>query len=211
MPSVCGCREPTSYIHRYFHQDKYHGDSSVPSVCDCRGLTNQFHKHFHHNKLHGDGSVAAVCNSMDRQVIYRDTSTIISTLDVISSSVLQSVDKRTTFTNTSNIFLDRRATYTDTSTRISSMEIALFLQSVAIVDRQATFTDTSTRISSMEVALCLRLVGPGRHRLKAQNYFHATYLSGTICKSVLLVHDSHRLKAQSYLHATYGSMAAVCD
>ena len=36
---------------------------------------------------------------------------------------------------------------------ISSMEIALCLQSVAVVDRQATFTDTSTDISSMEVAL----------------------------------------------------------
>ena len=32
------------------------------------------------------------------------------------------------------------------------------LQSVAVVDRQATFTDTSTRISSMEIALCLQSV-----------------------------------------------------
>ena len=43
----------------------------------------------------------------------------------------------------------------DTSTRISSMEIALYLQSVVVMDRQATFTDTSTEISSMEIALCL--------------------------------------------------------
>ena len=44
------------------------------------------------------------------------------------------------------------------ATRISSIEIALCLQSVAVVDRQATFTDTSTEISSMEVALCLQSV-----------------------------------------------------
>ena len=54
--------------------------------------------------------------------------------------------------------MDRQTTYTDTSTRISSMEIALCLQSVAVVNRQATFTDTSTRISSMEIALYLQSV-----------------------------------------------------
>ena len=54
--------------------------------------------------------------------------------------------------------MDRQATFTDTATWISSMEIALFLQSVAVVDRQATFTDTSTRIDSMEIALCLQSV-----------------------------------------------------
>ena len=43
-------------------------------------------------------------------------------------------------------------TFTDTATEISNMEIALCLQSVAVVDRQATFTDTSTRTSSMEIA-----------------------------------------------------------
>ena len=47
MPSVCGCRGPTNHIHRYFHQDKWHGDSSVPSVCDCCGLTSHFHKYLH--------------------------------------------------------------------------------------------------------------------------------------------------------------------
>ena len=31
----------------------------------------------------------------------------------------------------------------------------------------------------------------------------ADYLSGSICKSGLSVHNSHRLKAQCYLHATY--------
>ena len=45
-----------------------------------------------------------------------------------------------------------------TSTRISSMEVALYLQSVAFVDRQGTIIDTSTDISSMEVALCLQSV-----------------------------------------------------
>ena len=34
---------------------------------------------------------------------------------------------------------------------------------------------------------------------------HATYLSGSICKSGLSVHNSHRLKAQSYLNTTYSS------
>ena len=43
------------------------------------------------------------------------------------------------------IFLDL---HTDTSTRISSMEVTLCFQSVAVMDLQATFTDTSTRISS---------------------------------------------------------------
>ena len=56
------------------------------------------------------------------------------------------------------ILVDRQATYTDTSTRISSIKIALCLQSIAVVDRQATFTDTSTKISSMDVALCLQSV-----------------------------------------------------
>ena len=56
------------------------------------------------------------------------------------------------------ICVDQQATYTDTSTGISSIEIALCLQSVAIVDRQATFTDTFTKISSMEVTLCLQSV-----------------------------------------------------
>ena len=54
--------------------------------------------------------------------------------------------------------VNRQATFTDTSTKISSMEVALCLQSVADVDRQAIFTDTSTRISSVEIALCLRTV-----------------------------------------------------
>ena len=40
--------------------------------------------------------------------------------------------------------VDPQATFTDTSTDISSIEVALCLQSVAVVDRQATFTDTST-------------------------------------------------------------------
>ena len=52
----------------------------------------------------------------------------------------------------------RQATYTDTSTKISSLEVTLFLQSVAVVNRQATFTDTSTRISIMEIALYLQSV-----------------------------------------------------
>ena len=39
-----------------------------------------------------------------------------------------------------------------------SVEVALWLQYVAVVDRQATFTDTSTRISKMEVALWLPLL-----------------------------------------------------
>ena len=47
------------------------------------------------------------------------------------------------------------------------------------------------------------------HRLKAQSYLHATYLSGSICVSGLSFHDSHRLKAQSYLHATY-SDGSIC-
>ena len=38
------------------------------------------------------------------------------------------------------------------------MEIALCLQSVAVVDQQATFTDTSTEITSMKLALCLHSV-----------------------------------------------------
>ena len=90
--------------------------------------------------------------------------------------------------------------------------MALGLQSVTVVDRQATFTGTSTRISSMEVALCLQSVavvdrGKGRiisqwkylyksglsvhnsHRLKAQCYLHATYSGGSICVSVLLVQE----------------------
>ena len=50
---------------------------------------------------------------------------------------------------------DTHGTFTDTSTKISSMEVAQWLQSVDIVDRQATFTDT---ISSMVIALCLQSV-----------------------------------------------------
>ena len=38
------------------------------------------------------------------------------------------------------------------------MEIALCLQSVDVVNRQATLTDTSTGISSMEIALWLQSV-----------------------------------------------------
>ena len=44
--------------------------------------------------------------------------------------------------------VDRQATYTDTSTRVSSMEVILCLQSVAVVDRKATFKDTSTSSDS---------------------------------------------------------------
>ena len=51
-----------------------------------------------------------------------------------------------------------QATFTDTSNRTSSMEVALLLQSPAVVDRQATFTDTSTRIGSMVIAVCLQFV-----------------------------------------------------
>ena len=54
--------------------------------------------------------------------------------------------------------VDQQATYIDTSFGISSMDVALCLQSVAVVDRQAAFTDTSTRISNMEIALCLQSV-----------------------------------------------------
>ena len=57
-----------------------------------------------------------------------------------------------------NVHVDRQATYTDTSTRIISMEVALCLQSVNVVDRQAAFTGTSTRISSMVMALWLQSV-----------------------------------------------------
>ena len=53
--------------------------------------------------------------------------------------------------------VDRQATFTGTFTKISSMEMALWLQSV-FLDRQATYTDTSTKISSMEIALCLQYV-----------------------------------------------------
>ena len=54
--------------------------------------------------------------------------------------------------------MDRQATYADTSTKISSLEVTLFLQSVVVVDRQATFTDTFIGISSMEIGLCLQSV-----------------------------------------------------
>ena len=47
---------------------------------------------------------------------------------------------------------------TDTSIKISSMEVALCLQSVPVVDRQATFIDTSTRISSMEIVTSMLLI-----------------------------------------------------
>ena len=40
------------------------------------------------------------------------------------------------------------------------MELALWLQSVDVVDRKATFTDTSTRISTMDVALWLQSLAP---------------------------------------------------
>ena len=50
----------------------------------------------------------------------------------------------------------RIATFTDTSIRISSLVIALWLQSVAVMDRQDTFTDIYTRISSMVITLCLK-------------------------------------------------------
>ena len=46
----------------------------------------------------------------------------------------------------------------DTLTGISSMVIALWLQSIKVVDLQAFFTDTSTRVSSMVIALCLQSV-----------------------------------------------------
>ena len=62
----------------------------MPSVCGCRGPTSYLYRHFHQNK--------------------------------------------------------------------SNMEIALWLQSVAVMDQQAIFTETSTEISSMEVALCLQSV-----------------------------------------------------
>ena len=81
-------------------------------------------------------SVAVV----DRQATFTDTSTEIRSMKVPSLCGCHG----------------RQATFTDTATWISSMEIALFLQSVAVVDRQATFTDTSIRISSMEIALCLQ-------------------------------------------------------
>ena len=42
----------------------------------------------------------------------------------------------------------RQAPFTDHFARISSMEVTLCLQSVAVMDLQATLTDTSTRISS---------------------------------------------------------------
>ena len=55
---------------------------------------------------------------------------------------------------------------------ISSVEIALRLQSVAVVDRQATFTDTFTEISSMEVALCLQSVAAVCVFSHFHRYFH---------------------------------------
>ena len=95
--------------------------------------------------------------------------------------------------------MDRQATYTDTSTRISSMGVTLCLQSVAVMDLQATFTNTSTRISSSVPSVC-GCRGQGQR---------VDYLSGSICKSGLSVHNSHRLKAQCYLHATY-SGGSIC-
>ena len=79
---------------------------------------------------------------------------------------MSAVDQQATFTDTSTrissmeislklqalAVVDRQATFI---TRISSMVIALWLQSVAIVDCQATFTDASTKISSMDIALWL--------------------------------------------------------
>ena len=50
--------------------------------------------------------------------------------------------------------VDRRATFTDTSTRISSMEVALWLQSVAVVDRRATFTDC-VQLYSLDIAVVI--------------------------------------------------------
>ena len=52
---VCGCSGLTSHIHRYFHQNKQHGGSSVATVSGCRGLTSYFHRYFH-----GDSSVPTV-------------------------------------------------------------------------------------------------------------------------------------------------------
>ena len=57
-----------------------------------------------------------------------------------------------------SISLSRQATFTGTSTRISSMEIALCLQSVTVVDCQANFTSTSTTISYIVMALWLQSV-----------------------------------------------------
>ena len=53
--------------------------------------------------------------------------------------------------------VDQKAFFTNTFTRISSMVMALWLQSVTVWTDKP-LTDTSIGISSMEVALCLQSV-----------------------------------------------------
>ena len=87
--------------------------------------------------------------------------------------------------------VDQQATLRDTSTKISSMVIALCLQSVAVVDQQAIFTDTSTRISSMVKALCPQSVAVVARQAtftdistKISNMVIALYLQSWLSSSV---------------------------
>ena len=81
------------------------------------------------------------------------------------------VDRQVTFTGTStrissmvmalwlqSVTVCRQATFTDHFARISSMEVTLYLQSVAVMDLQATLTDTSTRISSSDTLQSVAIV-----------------------------------------------------
>ena len=106
----------------------------------CRSTTGRHrlqHRYFHQNKLHGDGSVAAVTIS------YNDT---------------------------------------DCSTEL----LILVEVSVNVAYRSMTATDCSHRAgrSIFESSFPVH----DSHRLKAQNYLHATYSGGSICVSGLSVH-----------------------
>ena len=102
---------------------------------------------------------------------------------------------------------------TDCSHTATSILLILVEVSVKVACQSMTSTDCGHRSITMLLrAMLLRAITMSvhdSHRMKAQSYFHATYLSGSICKSGLLVHDSHRQKAQSYLHATY-SDGSIC-
>ena len=101
---------------------------------------------------------------------------------------------------------------TDTSIKISSMEVALCLQSVPVVDRQATFINTSRAITmllilvevSVKVACRSTTVTDWRHRAISM-----LLILVEVRLMWLVGPGRHRLKTQIYLHATY-PVGSIC-
>ena len=72
------------------------------------------------------------------------------------------------------------------------MEVALWLQSVAVVERQATFTGTSTRIGSMEVALWLQWTDKPLSRILPLILILVEVSVKVTCQSTTATNSSHR-------------------